>query len=56
MNITEVSVTDCVLIFPTPSVKEVAIVKGFTPKGTILVKDSSGQIITVTPEQIIKKF
>lgn len=56
MNITEIAVKDRVLISQRPSEKEVAIVKGFTPKGTVIVKDLSGQLVDVTTEQIIKKF
>lgn len=56
MNITEITVKDRVLVSKRPSEKEVAIVKGFTPKGTVIVKDSSGQIVDVTTEQVIKKF
>lgn len=56
MNITEISVNDRVLISQRPSEKEVAIVKGFTPKGTVIIKDSSGKIVDVTTEQVIKKF
>lgn len=56
MNITEISVSGRVLISRRPYEKEVAIVKGFTPKGTVIIKDSSGQLVDVTPEQVIKKF
>lgn len=56
MNITEIAVKDRVLISQRPNEKEVATVKGFTPKGTVIVKDSSGQLVDVAPEQVIKKF
>lgn len=56
MNITEISVSDRILISRRPSEKGVATVKGFTPKGTVLVKDSSDQIVDVVTEQVIKKF
>lgn len=56
MNIIEINVADRVLISRRPNEKEVAVIKGFTPKGTVIVKDSSGQLVDVTPEQVIKKF
>lgn len=56
MNITEISVTNRVLVSREPKVKEVATVKGFTTKGEVIIRDCSGQIIIVHPQQKIKKF
>ncbi len=56
MNISELSVSDRVLISRRPAEKEVVKVKGFTPKGTIIIRDMQGRMIEITPEQILKKF
>ncbi|MDE6650431.1 MAG: hypothetical protein K2K45_10930 [Muribaculaceae bacterium] len=56
MNITEISNGDRVLIQRTPKEKEVATFKAIISNGNILVRDTSGEIIEVLPDQIIKKF
>lgn len=56
MNNVEISVMDRVIISRTRYDKEIGSVLGFTPDGKILIRDSSGQVVTVTSEQIIKKF
>lgn len=56
MNITEIAVTDRVLVSQRPNEKEVAIVKGITDKGQVIVRDSSGRIVEISPDHVIKKF
>lgn len=56
MNISEIEVGDRVLVSQRQNEKEVATVKGFSTDGKVIVKDSSGQIVDVTPEQVIKKL
>lgn len=56
MNITEIEVTDRILVSRRLYEKEVATVKGFTPKGTVIIRTCSGHITEVNPEQVIKRF
>ena len=56
MNITEISNGDRVLIQHTPKEKEVATFKAIISNGNVLVRDTSGEIIEVYPDQIIKRF
>lgn len=56
MNITEIAINDRVLVSYRPNEKEVAIVKGLTLNGMVIIKDTSGQLVDVTPEQVIKKY
>ncbi len=56
MNITEIEVKDRVLICRRRKELEVARVRGFAADGKVIVRDSAGEYVTVTPEQIVKKF
>ena len=56
MNITKISDGDRVLIQRTPTEKEVATFKAIINNGKVLVRDTSGEIIEVSPDQILKRF
>ena len=56
MNITEISNGDRVLIQRTPKEKEVVTFKAIINNGKVLVRDAAGEIIDVSPDQIIKRF
>lgn len=56
MKITEISNGDRVLIQRTPKEKEVATFKAIINNGNVLVRDATGEIIAVSPNQIIKRF
>ena len=54
MNIIDLSVRDKVLYSPSPKEKEVALVKGFTFDGMVIIKTSTDNIVDVEPSRIIK--
>lgn len=45
-----------VLIQRTPTEKEVATIKAIMNNGKVLVRDSTGEIVEVSQNQISKKF
>lgn len=56
MNISEIEVGRRVVISRRPFEKEVAVVKGFTSNGLVIVRDSAGQPATIAPEYVTKMF
>ena len=55
MNYNEIIVGERA-VMEVGALKEVVNVKGFTPDGKVIVKDTKGEFVEVAPENIVKVF